>query len=118
MSDAINSFFAAWGMDDAAARADAVSGAAAPDFAYTDPNTPQTITSVDGFLDYIAMFTTNLPGATAEVVDTSAHNGFARATVDFMRDGVPLVRGQYFADLDSDGRITRIVGFTGTGEPA
>ncbi|MFZ5962323.1 nuclear transport factor 2 family protein [Thalassococcus sp. BH17M4-6] len=118
MSDAIRNFFAAWGMEDAALRQSTIEEVTGASFAYTDPNTPDPVATVPAFLDYIAMFTSNMPGATAEVVDVSAHHGFARATVDFMRDGATMVRGQYFADLDDSGAIIRMVGFTGTGEPA
>lgn len=116
MSDTITSFFAAWGEPDMPKRAAMTAGAISDNFYYADPNAPDVITSLVGFVAYLGMFSKAMPGASAEVVSVSEHNGHARATVDFKSNGQTMMRGQYFADLDDEGRITRMVGFTGTGE--
>ena len=67
-------------------------------------------------ITYIQMFGEMAPGAIAKVVDISEKNGHARATVDFIINKTITQRGQYFVDL-KDGKIARIVGFSGMGEP-
>ncbi|WP_291731237.1 nuclear transport factor 2 family protein [Leisingera sp. F5] len=116
MTDSLITLFAAWGdpsPEDRAAKTDAALG---PRFYYSDPNTPVPIEGRDAYLDYIAQFSAMMPGAAAKVVAVSEHHGHARATVDFLKDGQLMVRGQYFADLE-DAKVVRLIGFTGMGEP-
>ena len=116
MTDTLETLFSAWGDPSADGRADKTDAAIGSKFYYVDPNVPAPITGRDDYLAYIAKFGEMMPGASASVVAVSAHNDHARATVDFLKDGNRMMRGQYFADLD-DGRITRLIGFTGMGEP-
>lgn len=113
MSNSIETFFGAWG----SAGAEAVADAFGDEVYYADPNTPEPIVTLSGLTDYVAMFATHMPGGAAKVVAISEHHGHARATVDFTKDGAAMMRGQYFADLDANGRITRMVGFPGDGAP-
>ena len=81
-------------------------------FYYADPQTPEPMTSLDEFVAFLAHFP---PGASAAVIPPAdVHHGHARANVAFDFGGKAMV-GQYFADLDGEGRITRIVGFPGKG---
>lgn len=116
MSDTITTFFDAWGEVDASKRAAMVAASVSDSFYYADPNAPEAITAAAGFVDYLGMFSQAMPGASAKLVSVSEHHGHARATVDFMANGQRMVRGQYFADLDDSGKISRMIGFTGTGE--
>jgi hypothetical protein len=116
MTTCLHTLFSAWGApspEERAAKTDAVIG---PNFYYSDPNTPDPIQGRDAYLDYIAQFAAMMPGATAEVVAISEHHGHLRATVDFVKDGQRMMRGQYFADLAED-RLLRVIGFSGMGEP-
>ena len=117
MSDAIHANFAAWGETDPARRAELIAASVGASFYYADPNAPAPITSAQDYGDYLETFAAHMPGASATVVSVSTHHGHARATVDFIRDGTAMMRGQYFADLDAEGRILRLIGFPGTGEP-
>jgi len=116
MTKLLETLFSAWGDPLPDGRAEKTDAAIAPDFYYADPNSPAPVIGRDAYLAYIAMFGDMMPGASARVVAVSEHNGHARATVDFLKDGEQMMRGQYFADI-TDGRITRLIGFTGTGEP-
>ncbi len=116
MTDCLETFFSAWGDPSSDGRAVKTDAAIGPDFYYADPNAPEPLTGRDAYLAYLARFTEMMPGASAEVVAKSAHHGHARATVDFLKDGNRMMRGQYFADIEN-GRISRMVGFTGMGEP-
>mgnify|MGYP001155752530 CR=1 FL=1 len=116
MSDIILKSFATWGEPDAGKRAAMVAETVGNSFVYADPNTPDPITSAADFADYLGMFSQHMPDGSAKVVSVSEHHGYARATVDFVSGGKTMMRGQYFADLDDAGRITRLIGFTGTGE--
>lgn len=117
MAEALDTFFAAWEVEDSQVRLALLEEATGARFYYLDPNTPDPITSIAAMNDYLAMFSANMPGAAAAVVNAIEHHGFARATVAFRKDGTTMMHGQYFADLDSTGRITRLIGFPGMGEP-
>ena len=117
MADALTAVFSAWGDTDPKSRAATLGAALADSFYYADPQVPSPITNLDDFLAYLDGFTQHMPGASAQVAGKpSAHNGHVRTFVDFMKDGTRMMRGQYFADLDETGRITRLIGFAGTGD--
>lgn len=117
MSDQIQRLFMAWGNSDADARAAELKDTLASEFYYADPNAPDPITDAEAFVTYVGMFTQYAPGATARVANLTECKGHHRATVVFeMADGKQQF-GQYFVDLSDDGRIARIIGFVGLGEP-
>ena len=115
MAEAIAAFFDAWSVDGSTRRA-SLAQVTATEVYYADPNTPEPLVGVDALDAYLDMFTRHMPGASARVAHVSEHHGHVRATVDFLNNGAAMMRGQYFADLDADGKLVRIVGFTGTGE--
>ena len=113
MAHSIETFFAAWADGDAGK----VTAAVTEQATYRDPRTPEPLTSAAAMADYVAMFSQHAPGAVAEVVNLSECGPHMRATVAFkMADGM-VQHGQYFCDMAEDGRISRMVGFVGTGEP-
>ena len=113
MSDALNRFFAAWGDSNRDSRADLVRSAIGESFYYADPHAPEPITSVGGLLEFLGQFP---PGASARVIEpVDIHHGHARANVAFDFGGGKSMVGQYFGDLDRDGKIIRVVGFPGKG---
>ncbi|MGR3503081.1 nuclear transport factor 2 family protein [Pseudaestuariivita sp.] len=120
MRDAITEFFDAWAMADETPRRAAVEAATAQDVSYADPRTPEPITGQDALTDYVGMFSANAPGWTARVLASDEVAGLTRATIAFGGkgpDGTEMVQhGQYFIE-QSDGRITRMTGFAGTGSP-
>ena len=120
MSDSITTFFDAWGMSDDAPRAEAIASAFAADGTYADPRSPEMLQGPDAIAGYVNMFSAGAPGWTAKVVNQSTIGKTHRATVAFGGlgpDGKEMVQlGQYFADMDGD-KITRMVGFVGTGAP-
>jgi len=116
MAEALETFFAAWEVEDRAIRRTLLDEATGARLLYIDPNTPDPITSVAAMNDYLAMFSANMPGGAAAVVSTSTHHGYVRATVAFRKDGATMMHGQYFAELDSFGQVIRLVGFAGMGE--
>lgn len=115
MTHPVETFFKAWGDPDADTRNATLRTVIADDLYYADPNTPAPLNGAEDFLGYVGMFAANMSGAGAQVAAISEHNGHARATVDFVKDGTTMMRGQYFADFGADGRIARMVGFVGTG---
>jgi hypothetical protein len=117
MTDCIYAFFSAWGDPSPESRAQKTDAAGSPKFYYSDPNAPAPLTDSDAYLTYLAMFGDMAPGATARVVAVDARDSFARITVDFVITQSMIKRGQYFADL-AEGKITRIIGFAGMGEPS
>ncbi|MCY4180302.1 MAG: hypothetical protein OXD48_08520, partial [Litoreibacter sp.] len=87
---------------------------------YADPRSEGVLIGPAAIAGYVNMFSANAPGWTAKVVKTDETAGSLRATVAFGGmgpDGPEMVQhGQYFADFDGE-RITRMIGFVGTGAP-
>jgi hypothetical protein len=116
MTKCIHTLFSAWGDPNSDGRARKTDAAIDSSFYYCDPNVPTPLSGRDDYLGYITQFGQMMPGASAEVVAISEHHGHVRATVDFLKDGKPMMRGHYFGDI-KDGKVTRLIGFPGTGEP-
>ncbi len=116
MSEHLNSIFSTWGIADADERMAALERAISDAFYYQDPNTPEPITSKEAYNAMLQAFSDNMPGGSAKVATSDGHHNHHRAIVDFMKDGQPMMRGQYYAETDDAGRITRLVGFIGTGD--
>jgi hypothetical protein len=116
MSTALNDFFTAWAVEDAAERNALIDGALGASILYADPRTDAALTSVDAIKDYVAMFSQMAPGMPVSVANVSTTLNFARATVQFGTAEQGQL-GQYTADLDDDGKITRLIGFVGVGAP-
>jgi len=115
MTECVHTLFSAWGDPSGDVRAEKTDAAIGTPFYYADPNTPEPLHDRASYLAHIAKFGDMMPGASARVVATSTTHNHVRATVDFLKDGTPMMRGQYFADI-KDGKITRLVGFPGMGE--
>ncbi len=121
MSDSLATFFGAWSTTDPAARQSAIESAMAPAFNYSDPRSNGRLTDTAALADYVGAFSANAPGWTATVAHADTRDGYVRALVAFGGkgpDGSEMIQhGQYFAELDSDGRIMMLAGFVGTGAP-
>ncbi|MEJ6399038.1 nuclear transport factor 2 family protein [Yoonia sp. 208BN28-4] len=116
MSDALKNFFAAWAEPDADKRNSMIDAAVDPAILYADPRTEAPLTDLAALKDYVAMFSQMAPGMPVACVNVSNTLHFARATVHF-GEGDKAQTGQYIADLDAGGKITRLIGFVGMGEP-
>ncbi len=114
MTQSIQDFFAAWGESNDDTAYALLEGAISPQgFAYYDPKSPQSVTSVS---DMAAMLANFPPGSSALVVgDVDLTRAYARTTVKFDFGGGKGMIGQYFFDLDEDKRILRAVGFPDPG---
>lgn len=117
MSTSIQGFFAAWSETDDARRHAAIAAAFAETGQYADPRTSAPLTDTSAISDYVGQFIEAAPGAAADVIALDQHHGVSRATIAFrMANGMEQL-GQYFVELDNTGRISRMVGFVGTGAP-
>lgn len=117
MTQAIESFFAAWGEPDAEIRANMLRAVVSPQLYYVDPRVTDPITTLDALIDYIGMYSQFAPGATAKVVQLSRTAGHTRASVAFGMPEADPQLGQYFFEFDDESRVTRMIGFVGLGEP-
>ena len=119
MADCIRTFFAAWQIEEAEPRIAKISSAVTENIRYDDPRTPETLIGIKALSDYLAMFSASAPGWSAKVVKSDTISGVTRVTVAFGGtgpDGSEQVQlGQYFVEKEGD-RISRMVGFVGTGE--
>jgi len=116
MSDALTAFFAAWSVGDDATRDAQVDDALGASILYADPRTEAPLTTATAVKDYVGQFSKMAPGMPVSVANVSTTLTFARATVQFGA-GDQCQWGQYTADLDDAGKITRLIGFVGTGAP-
>ncbi|WP_293450017.1 nuclear transport factor 2 family protein [Planktotalea sp.] len=120
MSECISTFFDAWGMRDDSPRLDTIAAAFASEGNYADPRSPEPLTGAAAIAGYVNNFSAGALGWTASVVNLSSTGTSHRVTVAFGGmgpDGKEMVQhGQYFTDVDGD-KITRMVGFVGTGAP-
>ena len=118
MSDALNTFFEAWGTADAEARAALIEQACTADVTYSDPRSGARLAGVGAVAEYVGMFSANAPGWTAKVVSSDDVNGYLRGIVAFGGmgpDGSEMVQhGTYFCDT-TDGKLSMIAGFVGLG---
>lgn len=107
-------------MADNAARAEAIASAFTDAGTYADPRSQGVLSGPAAIAGYVSMFSANAPGWTAKVVKSDDSGSMTRATVAFGGmgpDGNEMVQhGQYFVETE-DGKITRMVGFVGTGAP-
>ena len=117
MSDALDTFFAAWAETDADKRAAMIAEACSEGCTYSDPRSGARLTSGDAIADYVGMFSANAPGWTAKVETSDVVNGYIRAKVAFGGmgpDGSEMIQhGTYFAEANVDGKLTLIAGFVG-----
>lgn len=117
MTDSVSQFFAAWAEPDEAARDRQILGALGATILYAYPRTTAPLTHAQDVAAYVGQFTKSAPGWPVEAVHLTRTLDFVRATVRF-GSGDQTQWGQYTADLDPAGKITRLVGFVGTGAVA
>jgi len=119
MSDALATFFDAWGTADTGDRAAKIAAATTADVIYSDPRSGGRLTGQDAVAEYVGMFSANAPGWTATVVSSDDVNGYTRAIIAFGGmgpDGTEMVQhGTYFSDV-VDGKLAMIAGFVGVSE--
>ena len=117
MPQSLTDFFTAWTTEDADSRRALLASAVSDTFYYVDPRTEAPITDVDGMDAYAGQFLQMCPpGASVAVKDpVDEKMGHARATVAFIMGPDMQQTGQYYADLDGAGKITRLIGFVGKG---
>lgn len=119
MHKALTAFFGAWSEPDAAARRSAIDAAVADGAPYSDPRSGGRLTSNDAIAEYVGMFSANAPGWQAKVVSCDEVGGYFRAVVAFSGqgpDGADMVQyGTYFAETDTQEKLTFLAGFVGLG---
>ncbi|SMY06043.1 nuclear transport factor 2 family protein [Flavimaricola marinus] len=116
MTDSVSQFFAAWADSDPTTRDAAIDESLGTTIFYADPRTEAPLTTADAVKSYVGQFSEMAPGMPVSAVNISTTLNFARATVHFGA-GERVQTGQYIADLDDAGKITRLVGFVGMGAP-
>ena len=116
MTKSLEDFFSAWAIADADARGAQVSGTLGDSITYIDPRTEAPLTNPDAVIAYVGGFSQMAPGMAVSVVHESNSLNHARVAVQF-GEGERSQMGQYVADLDDNGKITRLVGFAGMGTP-
>ncbi len=118
MSDNVRRFFNAWGDADAEARLAVLTDVLATGVRYADPRLETALMGTAAVADYVGQFSRMAPGAVAQVADIQARDGMIRATVQFAMPDGAMQLGQYVIETDDAGRLTRLVGFKGTGAEA
>lgn len=110
--DALSRLLTAWNEPEAQHRAAILDGAlSASGVYYADPHLPEPATDRTAFEDFLDKFTTALPDAELETGPVLVHHGHARVEAKLSRGDQIIAKGHYFADLDEDGRVARLIGF-------
>jgi hypothetical protein len=109
----ISSYCAAWGELDAARRGRLVQQVWAESGTYTDPSVH--LTGSQELVEYIGRVLKKYPGAWIERTSAvDAHHGMVRFTWRLVwADGETLIEGVDFGELSGEGKLSRIVGFSG-----
>lgn len=103
--------FEAWSAPASAERYRIVHDTTAEAFYYADPHSGP-MRDRTAFLGFLTTFQTRLPdGAIQTTGEIDQHETHARVGFTLTRGGAPVRSGVYFADLDADNRVTRLVGF-------
>ena len=117
MSQSLNDFFAAWTLTADQGRDEKIVSAFGDSVYYSDPRVEAPITDIAALCAYVSEFLPMCPpGAQVSVADpVDAKHGHVRATVHFVMSESMKQTGQYFADVDENGKLKRLVGFVGKG---
>lgn len=108
----------AWSEADAAKRKLAVAEVWAERGEYLDSQ-PAHVTGRGALVEEIVRFQQQFPGAQFRCSDVRAHHGFVGYNWSMvMPDGTELFQGMDFGEIDSEGRLVRIVSFFDMPEPA
>ncbi|MEM8554638.1 MAG: hypothetical protein AAGF71_07385 [Pseudomonadota bacterium] len=101
----------AWEADTSEARYRIVQACTTDDFYYADPHSGP-LSGQAAFLGFLNIVKTRLPdGAMVPEGKMDQHETHARLPFTLMRSGAPVRSGIYFADLDPNNRVARLVGF-------
>ena len=103
--------FEAWGEPDKDARDDIIDALVTKDIHYADPHSG-SVYGREAFAHVLQGFQAAMPGGYARALNSDGYAGHVRAAVEFGQDEQPFMTGQYVAELDGDGRIARLVGFS------
>ena len=87
----------------------------APGVRYADPRLEEALVGTAAVMEYVGQYASMAPGAIAQVANMEARDGIIRATVEFIMADGHSQPGQYLIEIDGDERLSRIVGFKGTG---
>ena len=117
MDTAVENFFSAWAEQDSATRDAQIDSTLGASIFYADPRTEAPLSDAGAVKEYVGMFSKMAPGMPVSVAGISKTLNFIRATVRF-GEGDQSQLGQYVIDLDSAGKITRMVGFVGVTDAA
>jgi hypothetical protein len=117
VDETVRDYAAAWNEPDIEARRRLLEKAWAVDGTYTDPTVH--LEGREALVQHISGFLKSLPGARiAPTSRADVHHGLLRFTWRIVKpDGTSLSEGLDFGELDSEGRIRRIVGFFGPFPP-
>ncbi|RVT87125.1 hypothetical protein DXV76_03290 [Rhodobacteraceae bacterium CCMM004] len=81
------------------------------DFYYCDPHVPEPVTDRAGLEWFLDRFTGALPDAEMNLGAMQGHHAHGKIPFTLFKGDTPMAKGDYVAEFDGDGRITRLVGF-------
>jgi hypothetical protein len=118
VDETVGAYAAAWNEPDISARRQLLEKAWAVGGTYTDPTVH--LEGRDALAQHITGFLKSMAGAKiAATSRADVHHGMLRFTWRIVKaDGTTLSEGMDFGELDSDGRLRKIVGFFGPFTPA
>ncbi|MGK7654454.1 molecular chaperone GroEL [Roseovarius sp. B08] len=115
MSDSVRRFFNAWGDGDAEARMAVLNDVLATGVRYADPRLDEALVGPAAVMEYVGQYSAMAPGAIVQIASMETRDSITRATVEFIMADGHIQLGQFVIEMDGDQRLTRVVGFKGTG---
>lgn len=103
--------FNAWGDDADDAWESRIAEMTTENIYYADPHMGG-LKGRDAMIGMVAKFRQMMAGGYARAKNDDGYNGHGRAAVTFGKGGADMMTGQYFAQTDEAGKITRLVGFS------
>ncbi|MGB0658710.1 MAG: hypothetical protein ACPGNV_00935 [Mangrovicoccus sp.] len=101
----------AWNAEDAKSRLAILEEVTAEGFTYADPHSGPIKTRPE-FMKFLALFRERLPdGEMTGSAEPVMHNGHVLCPFTISRALGPIRHGTFFADMDTSGKVTRLVGF-------
>lgn len=102
--------FNAWGDDKDDAWETRITEMTTKDVYYADPHMGG-LQGRDAVIRMVTQFRQMMAGGYARAKNADGYEGHVRAAVTFGKAGADMMTGQYFAELDGKGKISRLVGF-------
>jgi hypothetical protein len=113
LQETIDRYLAAWNNPDAEQRSQQMQAVVADDCYYADAHLPDALTTREAHDRFITQFRTKFPDFSLQLAaPAQGHHGYYRFAWQLLKaDGSIFTKGMYCGELNSEGKICKIIGF-------